>query len=214
MLIHRYRNRAVVVPSLNRNANAWTDTFFIEELQQPTVALIDARDPVSSPDRGLCQQARPPYGAPPRCVVPTVSVRTGVLVTQFLNQLFFECRGYGVFESLGFVMHLVPRHAENLGQHPLNQVVTNDGPFRDLSSLSCQLNVAVALDGNQTVLAQALQRKCHRGPGHRKPVCESRSDDGFTLSFRFRNCLKVILLETVIIVMKRSGEWLQSNIPA
>ncbi len=53
MLIHRDGNRAVVVPTLNRNANAWTDTFFIEELQQLTVALIDARDPVFSPDRGL-----------------------------------------------------------------------------------------------------------------------------------------------------------------
>ena len=53
---------------------------------------------------------------------------------QFLDQLLLEIGGDGVFELLGLVVDLVPLESENLGQHPLDQVVAVEQPAGDFAS--------------------------------------------------------------------------------
>src|SRR5206468_8710698 len=82
---------------------------------------------------------------------------------------------------------------ENLGEHSFDQVMTNNRPFGDGSSLRSKANVPVALDRHESILRQAFQGKGYGRPGHREPMSKGRRDYRLTLSFGFCDGLEIVL---------------------
>ena len=66
-------------------------------------------------------------------------------MSQFFAKLLLKRGGYRVFQPLCLIVDLVPRHPENLRQHALDQVMTNNSPFGDLPSLRGKPDVSSLL---------------------------------------------------------------------
>lgn len=98
-----------------------------------------------------------------------------------------------MLQPLGFVVDLVPRHAEDLGEHPLDQMMANDGALGDLPALRRKPNMTVALEEDEAILGEALQGKGHGRPGHSQPVREGGRDDSLPLSLSFGDRFQVVL---------------------
>ena len=97
-----------------------------------------------------------------------------------------------MLQTLGLVVHLVPFHAENLGEHALDQVMAKSELARDLAARCSQADVAVSLHANQAVSFQAPQ--CH-GDGrgrNRKPVGQRGGDDALAFAFSFQDRLQIV----------------------
>ena len=97
-----------------------------------------------------------------------------------------------MLQSFGFVMHLVPLHAEDLVQHALDQVMAHRELPRDLSSFGRQLHPAILADRNQSVALQPAQRHGYRRGGHREPVCQTRRNHLLAFTFSLQNGLEIV----------------------
>ena len=99
-----------------------------------------------------------------------------------------------MFEALGFVVDLPPFHTEHFGQHPFDEVVTEDKFAGDLTSGGGEADFARSADAHQAIFFKATQR--HRNGRWRdfQQMCESGGDHRFTLGFGFEDGLEVILL--------------------
>ena len=110
-------------PSLSRNSNSLRSRSYTLAIAYAAIWLR------------LAEQEHSPLAALFRTAQSQpISVRAGVPVSQFPDQSLLKSRGHGVFQSFCFIMDLVPGHAEDLGQHPLDQVVANHGAFRNFAS--------------------------------------------------------------------------------
>lgn len=98
-----------------------------------------------------------------------------------------------MLQALGLVVNLIPRHAKDLSQHALNQVMSKDGSFGNLPTCRRQLNAAVALYDDQTILLQAFQRSSHSRPCDREPMGERGGDYGLAFRFSFCDSLQIVL---------------------
>ena len=97
-----------------------------------------------------------------------------------------------MLETLCLLVNFNPFHAENLGEHALDQVMPKNGSLRDFSSFGSQLNAA-SLQGDQTVSSQPLES---RGDRRRCTESQCASSAGITaLAFRLRlgNGLEIVL---------------------
>ena len=74
----------------------------------------------------------------------TISVRAGFSMPQHFDEFLLKCRRNGMLETLCFVVNFKPSHAENLGEHALDQVMAKNGSLRDLPSFGSQLNAAAS----------------------------------------------------------------------
>ena len=99
-----------------------------------------------------------------------------------------------MFELLRLVVDLVPLEAEDLGQHPLDEVVPVQKPGRDLPPFGRQLNLALVSHEDQAIALQPLDG--HRDGRRRdvQPPRQSHGLDGLSLGLRFRDGLEVIFL--------------------
>src|SRR5882757_118151 len=72
-----------------------------------------------------------------------IAMWTSATRPQFLDQQRFELRGDGVLQSFRFIMSPVPRHAKNLGQHTLDQVVAHGETLSNSSARDAQPDPSV-----------------------------------------------------------------------
>ena len=62
-------------------------------------------------------------------------MRTGLASSQLFLQFPLKLAGDGVLQLLGFVMNLIPFHAEDFGQHSLNQVMAVQYAIGDFAAI-------------------------------------------------------------------------------
>src|SRR6266481_3887050 len=131
-LAYGERKRAVVVAGLHFDLDARADALLLEKFQKLAVALIEAGDAVARARLGLGQKLQP-FFAPGLGTAQgqAVAMRTGVLVAELFDQLFFKGRRDGVLQPLGLVMHLKPLHAKNFRQHALDQMMAKESALGD-----------------------------------------------------------------------------------
>ena len=98
-----------------------------------------------------------------------------------------------VFQAFRLVVHLVPFHSENFGEHTLDQVVTNRQFAGNLFPGSGQANASVGIDTHQAVLFQAAHRHGYGRRRNFQPVRQRRRNDGLALALGLENRLKVVL---------------------
>ena len=95
--------------------------------------------------RALRQRPPAAIAAIPRSVaLHAISVRAGFPGTEAVEQPALEIGRHGVLQLLGFVMDFVPFHAENLGEHALNQVMAIENAVGYVASGRCERELAVA----------------------------------------------------------------------
>ena len=84
-----------------------------------------------------------------------IAVRAGAAATQFGQQFALEVRGDGVLQTLGFVVDLVPLHAEDFREHALDQMVAKTELAGDFAAIRGQAYVSVAAHAHEAVFFQA-----------------------------------------------------------
>src|SRR5271168_5205586 len=105
--------------------SARTDGAFFQEFKQMPVAFVDAADHVILSRLRLGEQeqtAMPPAAG--ALHLAEVAVRAGAAASELGQQLGFEVWRDSMLQALRLIVHLVPLHAENLGQHALDEMVT------------------------------------------------------------------------------------------
>lgn len=95
---------------------------------------------------------------------------------------------------LGFVVYLVPLHAENFREHALDQMMPIDDAFGNRASLFGQRDLARRRDSNQRVSLQSADRHGDSGRGNFQPAYQSRRDYGLPFALGLCNCLEVVFL--------------------
>jgi len=100
-----------------------------------------------------------------------IAMRAGLPIAQFFAKAGFEIGGNGVLQLLGFVVDLVPLHAENFRKHAFNQVVALNQTECDLTAFACQCEFAIRVDANQPIATQTANRHGH---GRRRHLQASR----------------------------------------
>ncbi len=87
------------------------------------------------------------FPAAPAAVLRTVhadavAVRAGFAFAELFAQAALEIGGDGVLHLLGFVVDLVPLHAENFGEHALDQMWRFDQAVGDFAAFARQRDFA------------------------------------------------------------------------
>ena len=98
-----------------------------------------------------------------------------------------------MLQLLGFIVNLVPLHAEDFGEHAFDEMMALENPVGDLAALFPECDFAGGADVDETVALQAADGHGDGGGGHLEPAGEGCGDDGFAFSFGFGDGLQVIL---------------------
>ena len=113
---------------------------------------------------------------------------------QLLDQAALEIGGNGVLELLRFVMHFVPLHTEDLGQHALDQVMPVQQALGDFVTLCGQRDLPFLAYPNQAIPLEPPDCHGDRGRRHVEPALQSGGDDCLPLRFGLGDRLEVVFL--------------------
>jgi len=86
-----------------------------------------------------------------------MTVWTRSRVAERLNEPLFDPLGDCMLENAGLGVHLVPRHAEHVGQEPLSQAVAPHDADGDFESLSRQLDISTDFVLDVAVVDELLE---------------------------------------------------------
>ena len=86
-----------------------------------------------------------------------------------------------MFQLLGFIVNLEPLHAENLGEHAFDQMVTFQQPFGNQATRLSQGDPPLAANPDQAIPLQALDCGGNSRRGDQKPPGECGGNDDFAL---------------------------------
>src|ERR1700736_5664317 len=115
-----------------------------------SVAFVDSTDGVGLPRIGIGQQNQTATAAAGGTFqFAEISMRTRSSAAQLSQQLGFEVRGDSMFQTFGLVVNLPPLHAEEFGEHALDQVMAEGEFAGNLSTGRSQSHLTVALHTNQ-----------------------------------------------------------------
>src|SRR5580704_3345543 len=187
--------RLIVITSRNVHPRTRTDSATFQEFQQMPVALVDAADDIILSRVSVSEQ----HKASSSSALGTfefaqVAVRAGAAAAQFGQQPGFKVGRDRMFQTLSFVVHPIPLHAEDLSQHTFDEVMAKRQLARDLASLRSQSDMAVALHLYQPVLFQPAQSHGDSGWRHRQPVRQRSRNHGLAFALGLEDCLEVVLL--------------------
>ena len=105
----------------------------------------------------------------------------GLAGSEHCHQPVLKIFGDAVFQLFGFIVNLEPFHAEYLGEHPFDQMMTFEQPFGNAATGLRQEDPPFASDPDQTVPFEALDRGGYSGRGYLQPPGESSRNDDFAL---------------------------------
>jgi len=187
--------------------------------EQLAVALENASN-LRHPALGNFIQRFPPTLPPILRTVHAhpVAVRTGLIFAQLLPQSVLEVSGDSVLHLLSLFVNLVPLHAENLRQHPLDQMMPVHHAISDFAPLARQRYFPRRSDADQAIALQTPDRHGDRRRRNLQPARQRSRDDHFALALRLRDGLQVILFgdgdahSPVIVICEPYAEW--NRIPA
>ena len=122
------------------------------------------------------------------------------------QQSSLEIRRNRVLEPLSLIMHLVPFHPKNLGEHAFNQVVANRQFAGNLPSSSRQPHASVRIHPHQSIFLQPAHRHGYSRRRDFEPVRERSGDDSFPFTLGFENRLQVVFFRDCNHVCLLYGE--------
>jgi len=165
----------------------------VEENKELWVALVEANDVVFGPFDGVGQEELAALG--PLCRgfgKDGIAVGADSFFAELFDELGFEGGRDGVFEVFGLVVDLVPLHAENFGEHSLDEVMAKSGTSGGFAAFGSEADDAVNLDLDVAVALETFDGHGDSGSGDRKPMGEKRGNDGLAFAFGFEDRLEVI----------------------
>lgn len=71
----------------------------------------------------------------------TIPMKANFSMAQHFDKYIHKGLTNGMFDTFCFFVNFYPWHAENHGEHTLDQGMAKNGLFRDLPSFGCQLSV-------------------------------------------------------------------------
>jgi hypothetical protein len=112
---------------------------------------------------------------------------------EFIAKTALKILGNSVLQLFGLVVDFVPLHAENLGEHALDQVMAVKQTSCNRTTFAGETDFTFGGNANQVISFQALD--CHRHGGRRdiQPSRQRSRNNGFTFRFRFGNRLEIVL---------------------
>ena len=144
--------RLVVVAMRDVNFGAGANTALFQKLKQAAIAFIDAAHLKVLAGLSLRKQDQAaPAPAGGTLQLGQIAVRTRASTPEFGEQPGLEIWRNRVLQTFRLVVHLIPFHSENLGEHALDQVVANRQLAGDLSSGSGQANAAAGMHPHQAI---------------------------------------------------------------
>jgi len=123
-----------------------------------------------------------------------IAMRTSSAVAQSFAQLVFEIGGDGVLQLLGFIVDLVPFHAENFRKHAFDEVMPVQEPAGYSAAGARQSDLPLAAHADELI---ALEPPDGHGDGRRRnlePARERCGDDVLAFGFRLGDGFEVVLL--------------------
>jgi len=98
-----------------------------------------------------------------------------------------------VLQLFGFIVDFIPLHAEDFGEHALDQVMALEDSVGDFTARFAESDRAGGADVDEAVALQAPDRHGDGGRGYFQPAGEGCGDDGFAFPFGFGDGLQVVL---------------------
>ena len=128
-------NGVVVVAFLHADRDFWAYSQLVEEFEEAGVSFVEACDYVvgvlgcfGESDEASAFDLGGGLGE------NLIAVGTVALFAELFDEFGFEGGGDGVFEALGLGVDLVPLHAEHLGEHAFDEMMTEGGAVGGLST--------------------------------------------------------------------------------
>jgi hypothetical protein len=91
-----------------------------------------------------------------------MAVRARLRIAHRADHVLLECRRHRVLEPLGFLVHVVPRDADHVGQEPLDQPVATDDRLGLLMPAVGEQKRPVVVARDIAVLLETAQHLVHR----------------------------------------------------
>ena len=177
----------------------------LEVLQEAPVAFEHADDGEVLFDLTLIETLQAAAPAIVRRIdAHAIAVRTSSAFSQSFAQLAFEIGGDGVLQLLGFIVDLVPFHAEDFCEHALDEVVPVQETVRYSPAGARESDLPFAAYADELI---ALEPPDGHGNGRRRnlePAYQRRGN--YVLAFRFR------LGDGFEVVLLRDGDFQASSI--
>ena len=99
-----------------------------------------------------------------------------------------------MFQLLSLVMDLVPFHAEDLRQHPLNEVMPVQQAICDFPAGGGKRQLSFLAYIDQTVAFQPLDRHGDGWGRNVQPACQAGRNHNLAFTLSFRDGLEIVLL--------------------
>ena len=136
------RQRVVVIGRHHAHHGARMNPEAVQIFEQPPVAFEDADHDGIRLGRRFIERTQTPIAAILRRVaLHAIAVRARLAGAQLFEQSPLEIGRDGVLQLLGFVVDLVPLHAENLGEHALDQMMPVQQPVGDIAARPASVKV-------------------------------------------------------------------------
>jgi hypothetical protein len=149
----------IVVAFEETQLRAGSNAAGFEKLEQAAVALVDTADRIGRAGGSIGKKKQAAMAATGGTFhLAQVAVRADSSFAEFGQQLGFEVRRDGVFETLGFVVNLPPLHAEKLGQHAFDEMVAEGEFAGNFAASGGEAQMSVGLDAHQAVFFQTAHR--------------------------------------------------------
>jgi len=184
----------VVVAREGREGDAGADADVVEELEKAFVALVKTCND-DSLTSGSFREGKKAAALELRGSFRkhAIAVWTLAFLTEALNELGLEGGGDDVLEALGFGVNLVPFHAEDFGEHALDEVMAEGGAMRGFAAFRGELERAVGGGVDVAVFAETAKGLGDSRRGDPEPLGEEGRDDGVAFALSLNDGLEVVL---------------------
>ena len=152
--------RVVVISLLDGDLGSGTNAQFLQEFSQLAIAFVHALYRIAASSQGLGEQQQSTLALQVGMFGSRrIAMRTRPSAAQFAREQCLKIAGDSMLQTLGFIVHLVPRHAEDFVQHALDEVMTNRQPTGNLAAFAGELYSSILTDRHQPITLQTAQ--CH-----------------------------------------------------
>ncbi len=170
------RHRFVVLAAFDSEFGSGSQLKAIEEFQELAVFFVHANNFSFVFCAKIGEQDRALFAKFSDAATDGDAVRACAVVAETLEEKFFDFRRDGMLETLGFVVGFRPRKADDFGEQNFCELVAERHAFGELAAFAGKIDVAGAVDANEIVAGEALERVGDGGRCDAELFRETRAD--------------------------------------
>ncbi len=170
------RHGFVVLAAFNSEFGAGSQLKAVEEFQELAVLFVHTNNFSFVFCAQIGEQDRALFAKFGDAAANGDTVRAGTVIAEALEEKFFDFRRDGMLKALGFVVRFRPRKADNFREQNFCELVAERHAFGELAALAGKIDVAGAIDANEIVAGEALERVGDGGRRDAEFFGEARAD--------------------------------------